>query len=313
LTATETEPQTETGELLSGAQLRKLNVLLSQAGLKDRSDALTWLSGQLGYEVTSRNNLTSTEASTLIDLLADGEVRIETRENEEDKAPSVFTAVRNVMTDIGHVGVGKTGRNVDQNYSFRSIDAFVDKLSPILSKHGVIVVPSVRSFERVEKPTKSGGLMTTVYAHVDFTIYGPRGDSFPASIVGAGADTSDKSANKAMTAAYKYCLAQVFAVPNVGWQEGDNDTPEVSWAAPPQQSGNDDLILRIEDIAAEQGASFEAFTAKVRNDNGNLTVEQFKQAPRSLVQAFLGRVERHLEKMRQAAEAEVNGTAPPQS
>lgn len=285
-------------EPITDPQMKKLNVLLDEAGLHDRAEALRWISGVLGLDLTTRKDLTTQEASNLIDLLADGRERNAHR--EDDTKPSVQLAVTRVMRDIGRVGVGKGDFNAQQKYYFRGIDAFVQALSPILSKHGVVCVPRVRDHIHEVHPTASGGRQIMVFLTVEWRLYGPRGDYLEAVTVGQAFDSGDKAANKAMSAAFKYLLGQVFAVPNIGWSEQDQDSPTVgdryeqTQQSPPTPQRDDDqgaLVQRIRTLAKDQGLDVETFTAKFREQNGNITVAQLDNAPRDLLYGFVRRVE----------------------
>jgi len=55
---TQPEKQPET-PLITEPQLRKVNLLLNSAGITNRDDALAWLSGVLGRDITSLTNLLS--------------------------------------------------------------------------------------------------------------------------------------------------------------------------------------------------------------------------------------------------------------
>lgn len=148
--------------------------------------------------------------------------------------PVVWEAVRRVMADIGKVGVGKTGHNVQQGYNFRGIDAFVDALNPVLAQHGVVLLPNAGEPRITEHPTSKGGTQFMCVLRVEWTIVGPAGDTLSAVTVGQALDSSDKAANKAMSAAYKYALSQVFCVPNIGWAEQDTENPTVERQEPTQ-------------------------------------------------------------------------------
>jgi len=283
---------------ITDPQMKKLNVLLDEAGLHDRTEALRWISGVLGIDLTTRKDLTTHEASNLIDLLADGRERNVHR--EDDTKPSVQQALVRVMRDIGKVGVGKGDFNAQQKYYFRGIDAFVQALSPILAKHGVICTPRVRDHLHEVHPTASGGRQIMVFLTVEWRLYGPRGDYIEAVTVGQAFDSGDKAANKAMSAAFKYLLGQVFAVPNIGWSEQDADSPTVgdtyaqtqqSPPSPQRDDGHAALVQRIRDLAKDQGLDVAAFTAKFREQNGNLTVDQLLAAPQDLLYGFVRRVE----------------------
>lgn len=298
-----TETATPDTPLITDKQMTKLNILLKENDLSDRDEALAWISGVIGIDITSRKDLSMTEASELIDRLADGQVR--KREQTPPDHPPVQEAVRRVMTDIGHIGVGKEGVNEQQRYRFRGIDQFVDSLSPILSRHGVILLPNAESPVITEHSTSAGKAQFMCVLTVHWTIVGPRGDTLEATTIGQALDTSDKSANKAMSASFKYLLAQVFAVPNIGWSEQDVDSPE----AAPQHENVDDLIDRISTIAIAEGKTFEELTQKFRHDNGDRTVEELKRAPRALLNAYVSRLEQF--RAQKAAQAAAQEPSPP--
>ena len=259
----------------------------------------------LGIDISSRKDLTQAEASRLIDMLADGGVRrAETRPVGSDAAP-VQEAVRRVMYDIGQIGVGKGGLNEQQHYRFRGVDQFVDSLSPILARHGVILLPNAEDPVVTEHPTARGGTQFMVIMGVSWQIVGPRGDVLHARTIGQAMDASDKASNKAMSAAFKYALAQVFAIPNAGWTEGDADNPTVDTAPgfnrnsqprpePRQQpSGpsHDEIMSRLGEFATNQSMTIEQFTERFRGRHNNITVDQMREMPREMLLAFLRQVE----------------------
>ena len=137
--------------------------------------------------------------------------------------PAVHQAISAVMLEME--GVGKNQRNKEQGYNFRGIDDVLKVLHPLLAKHGVVIVPNVIDREVEERTAKSGAKGFVAYLHVEYTIYGPNGDSFTASTWGEGLDYGDKATNKAMTAAFKYLLFEVFAVADPE-DDADHSTPE---------------------------------------------------------------------------------------
>lgn len=286
--------ETATSPSITPDQLTKLNIELKESGLEGRDEALAWISGVLGVDIASRKDLTRAEASRLIDMLSDGQARIATIDDLDQ--PPVQEAVRRVMTDIGHIGVGKGGVNQQQGYRFRGIDQFVDSLSPILSRHGVILLPNAGEPVITQHPTNKGGVQFMCVVRVEWIIVGPRGDKLHAATIGQALDSSDKAANKSMSAAFKYALGQVFAIPNIGWAEQDSDSPEVV------EDDVTDLIDRISELAVAEGMDLEQFTRKFRKDNGDKTVQQLSQAPRALLQGYINSIERF--RAKQAAKAQ---------
>jgi hypothetical protein len=122
--------------------------------------------------------------------------------------------------------IGKDAKNTQQNFMYRSHDAVLNALNPLLAKHGVFVVPDVVRRETATRQTKSGTTMYEVNLQVGYTFYGLTGDSIKASAWGEGTDSGDKSTNKAMTMAFKNVIAQAFAVSTADTVDSDSESPE---------------------------------------------------------------------------------------
>jgi hypothetical protein len=289
-------------------QQRLLNRLLAKNDIDtaNRDEVHRFLGELAKREIKSAKDLTIDEASEIIDWLNEAVVEAQA---ENETPPPVQVAVSRVARDIAKTGVGKTGVNTDQHYQFRGIDDLVNGLSPVLARHGVTIVPKVRSYENTTHPTRSGGTQMATTLVVDWRIIGPLGDKIKATTVGLGMDTSDKSANKAMTAAYKYLLGQVFAVPFVGFDEADLTSPELGNAVSPddQRTLNEALLVKLRGYAADQGLSVEQFTTKFRHEHGDMTIGQFEAMPRDRLFAFVREVEAYIAKQAQAAAAPVQG------
>lgn len=125
--------------------------------------------------------------------------------------PTVFAALSAVMEEVQ--AVGKTGRNTQQNYNFRGVDAVVNAVGPVLRKHGVIVVPISAGAEVEHYDTKSGTSMRNVTLTVGFRFYGPAGDYIEAMVCGESADSGDKAVPKAHSVAYRTLLLQALCIP----------------------------------------------------------------------------------------------------
>lgn len=119
--------------------------------------------------------------------------------------------------------IGKTQRNEQQKFMFRGHDDVMNALNPLLAKHGVFVVPHVLERITGERTASSGKTMYEVNLHVEYTFWGAGGDSFSASGWGEGTDMGDKSTSKAMTMAFKYVVAQAFALATEETSHSDAD------------------------------------------------------------------------------------------
>mgnify|MGYP000196155837 CR=1 FL=1 len=74
--------------------------------------------------------------------------------------------------------------------------------------------------------TKSGGTMNYTRLLVGYSFYAADGSSVRAVVAGEAMDSADKSTNKAMSAALKYALLQIFCVPTE-MDDADAETHEM--------------------------------------------------------------------------------------
>jgi hypothetical protein len=146
---------------------------------------------------------------------------------DQSTIPHVYTAIVAVIGDLARVGVGKNRRNQQQNYQFRGADDIANALAPLLSAHGLVMLPRVVSRVETERPSKAGGVLVSVIVTVEYTLVSARdGSMHVVTTVGEAMDSGDKATNKAMTAAWKYAAIQVFAIPTEGSDDADASSPE---------------------------------------------------------------------------------------
>jgi len=137
----------------------------------------------------------------------------------------IIPTLVSVMAEVG--AITKDKKNTHQGYSFRGIDDVYNAIQPALIKHGVIVMPSVKTVQREERTTKSGGALIYTTITCDFIFHcAEDGSSLTATTVGEAMDSGDKSANKAMSAAYKYAMFQALAIPTEEHIDSEVDSPE---------------------------------------------------------------------------------------
>ncbi len=152
-----------------------------------------------------------------------------------EKTEQIYTLIPKVMKDIG--GVAKTRKNQQQNYAFRGIDDFYDASHPAMIAHGVFCAPQVKTrleetFTRVNDTGKETQWFH-VALEVDHVFYAPDGSSVHVITWGEGLDNSDKATNKAMSAAMKYALIELFQVPTKDVEDADLTTPELAGVRSP--------------------------------------------------------------------------------
>lgn len=142
-------------------------------------------------------------------------------------APPIHVALASVMADVG--AVSKSGRNTQQNFNFRGIDAVVNVVGPVLRDHGVVTLPIVEDVTYESYSTKSGALMRSCHLRIRWRIVGPAGDHLDAVVVAEASDAGDKATAKAHSVNYRTMLLQVLCIPT---DEPDPDEFVYERAAP---------------------------------------------------------------------------------
>lgn len=184
--------------------------------------------------------------------------------------PTVHQAMNAVMREITHLS--KDSENKHFKFKFRGIDALLGSIAEPLRKHGVFIAPRLKSVSS----NPIGNQLRTV-VEMEYTVYGPAGDSFTVSFPGEAADQGDKSVGKATSYAFKMMAFQLFAIPVDGDSLDDPDavSPQLDHgAAParrtPQQIAEEALkattVQHITRLANEAGEAGRA--AEIRDPEG---------------------------------------------
>lgn len=129
--------------------------------------------------------------------------------------------------------VPKAGHNDHFNYDFAQESDVLAAVRLEMAKRQVHLWPSVRACDVREVQGKNGGALYVTVLIVDFTWEdGESGEKRVTTFVGEGEDSHDKGANKAITAAEKYCLLKTLLLPTGADPDGDAPAEEV-----PRQGG----------------------------------------------------------------------------
>jgi hypothetical protein len=137
----------------------------------------------------------------------------------------IYSLIPEIMADIGAIGKGQ--KNADQGYRFRGIDDMYNAVQPALIKHGVFCVPTILETTVTDRMTKKGTPMIHVMHKIQYSFFADDSSHIDAIVTGEAMDSSDKASNKAMSAAMKYAIVQVFCIPTEGDNDTENHTPEV--------------------------------------------------------------------------------------
>jgi hypothetical protein len=119
---------------------------------------------------------------------------------------SIYEALPLAMAGIG--AIAKASKVDFAKWTYRGIDAVMNAANPVLSEHGITVVPWVESIS--VEPSGKGHY---VHGLVKVTFYGPDGSHVDCRVFSEALDTSDKAAGKLMSYALRYAVTQVLMVP----------------------------------------------------------------------------------------------------
>ncbi len=179
----------------------------------------------------------------------------------------IYGLIPQVMKSIGAIGKGR--KNQQQGYQFRGIDDIYNATQSALIEHGVFVVPQILECEREDRQTRDGkGTLIYTRMKVSHTFFGPDGSNVVAITAGEAMDSGDKSSNKAMSAAMKYALIEVFCIPTEGDNDTENHSPE---PLPKQQPKQPHVVANVQQELTEVekfvATLTDAFDAREFRDN----------------------------------------------
>jgi hypothetical protein len=122
----------------------------------------------------------------------------------------IYERISAVMAEMK--AIGKDQKNQVQNYKFRGIDDIYNELHDVMAKHQVFSTSEIMKSSVVERTTKAGSLQLHTTLHVKYKFFTIDGSCIDTETIGESMDTGDKSHNKAMSAAHKYALIQLFCI-----------------------------------------------------------------------------------------------------
>ena len=149
---------------------------------------------------------------------------------------TVYQLIAAVSGELSQAGISKDRKNQAQGYSFRGIDDVYNALSPIMSKHGLVILPRILNRNLSERQSTKGGLIFSVTVEAEFDFVSSHdGSKHTVKTFGEAMDSADKATNKAMSAAYKYAAFQTFCIPTEGDNDADSQTHTVAAKAKPDE------------------------------------------------------------------------------
>lgn len=134
------------------------------------------------------------------------------------EAKTLFGQIAKVMAEVR--SLPKNGHNQQSRYDYVTSDDALEHIGKAMSKHGVIVIPTISNYESITE-----GKMTRTRAEFIMHICGETGETFAATWFAEGIDygNPDKALTKAMTYGTKTFLLKLFVV-GAGGDDPDGES-----------------------------------------------------------------------------------------
>lgn len=128
--------------------------------------------------------------------------------------PHVYRAISAISASFARAGIAKAHTNLIDQYQYRSIDDLLNRLSPLLARHRLCILPRVLARECEPVAGERDERLASVRLLVAFDLVSSRdGTCHTVQSWGEALDAGDKGTAKAMSAAYKSAMLEVFCVP----------------------------------------------------------------------------------------------------
>ena len=119
------------------------------------------------------------------------------------ESPNIFKRMLAIMAELPYIGKGD--KKVNGQYTYVDHDSVTEAIQPLLIKHGVLPIPSIKSIKQDNNRTEVS--ITVTFLNVD----NPE-NHYTVEYVGYGIDGGDKGPGKAISYAYKYALLKTFNI-----------------------------------------------------------------------------------------------------
>ena len=146
----------------------------------------------------------------------------------------VYQAINQIIRAFSKAGIAKGHTNAIEQYQYRSIDDVLNRLGPLLARHSLCVLPRVLRRESEDRAGDAGVLLVSVRLLVAFDLVSARdGSRHVIKAWGEALDQGDKGTPKAMSAAFKGAMLQLFCIP-VASADADSSSFRLKTNATPE-------------------------------------------------------------------------------
>lgn len=188
-----------------------------------------------------------------------------------ETGPHVYRAVADVMKVMSQEGISKSRRSGDgggPKFQFRGIDDVYNALSSVMADNRLMMLPRMIGRETTERTTRAGGAMFYTVVEAEFDLVSAvDGSKHTIRTFGEAMDSSDKSTNKAMSAAFKYAAMQAFCIPTEGDNDADATTHEVAPRAQQRQTAQREQPKDDAPSLAQRALKFEGALRAAKLDD----------------------------------------------
>lgn len=193
---------------------------------------------------------------------------------------SLYARLAQAMRAVGYIQ--KKGRNQAQNYSYASEADVAAEVRVALLDAGLVLVPSLKSWERGTRPTKSGQATVTFVVLTYRLVALETGEETSFDMAGEGMDSGDKSCAKAITAAGKYAQLKLLQLATGDDPEADERTDRD--AGLPEKLNYEELL---QPLLIKAGVTFSEVCDEYKvKALGDLTKQQASEVARRLENAI---------------------------
>ncbi len=113
--------------------------------------------------------------------------------------PRVYAAISAVTADLSGAGIPKRRINLEEQYAYRGIDDVYDRLSPLLAKHKLCILPRVLERTCTDRSGPGGDLLVSVSIRAAFHLVSAEdGSAHVIESFGEALDAGDKGTSKAI-------------------------------------------------------------------------------------------------------------------
>jgi len=174
--------------------------------------------------------------------------------SKEAQNKNIYQRILGIMSDVSYIQ--KDEKKVANQYRYVSHDSVSAVIHPMLVKHGIVVIPTV-------KEMLQDGNRTTMCLMITFINSDNPNESICVESYGYGIDTADKGPGKAYSYAFKYALLKMFCL-----ETGDDPDHDQDAKYKPSNCISEEQLEMIQEYDVPELKDFKQQVLKYRKIKG---------------------------------------------